>query len=65
VSENGELLIEDRFATQEPAVRRWLSAGPHAVVALETGSHSRGLARVARECGHQVIAANARELRLI
>ena len=65
VSENGELLIEDRFPTREPAVRRWLSAGASAVVALETGSHSRWMARVARECGHQVIVANARELRLI
>jgi transposase len=65
VSENGELLIEDRFPTREPAVRRWLSAGAGAVVALETGSHSRWMARVARECGHQVIVANARELRLI
>jgi transposase len=65
VSESGELLIEDRFATREPAVRRWLSGGASAVVALETGSHSRWMARVARECGHQVIVANARELRLI
>jgi transposase len=65
VNEGGELLLEDRFPTREPAVRRWLSAGPHAVVALETGTHSRWMARVARECGHQVIVANARELRLI
>jgi transposase len=65
VNEKGELLIEDRFPTREPAVRRWLSAGASAVVALETGSHSRWMAKVARQCGHQVIVANARELRLI
>jgi transposase len=65
VSETGELLIDDRFPTREPAVRRWLSAGASAVVALETGSHSRWIAKVARECGHRVIVANARELRLI
>src|ERR1700722_16682574 len=65
VSESGELVVEDRFATREPAVRRWLSAGASAVVALETGTHSRWMARVARECGHRVIVANARELRLI
>jgi transposase len=65
VSESGELVLEDRFPTREPAVRRWLSAGPSAVVALETGTHSRWMAKVARECGHEVIVANARELRLI
>ena len=65
VNEKGELLIEDRFPARELAVRRWLSAGASAVVALETGSHSRWMARVARECSHQVIVANARELRLI
>lgn len=65
VGEGGELLREERFPTREPAVRRWLSAGPAAVVALETGTHSRWIAKVARECGHQVIVANARELRLI
>jgi transposase len=65
VSEHGGLLIEDRFPTREPAVRCSLSPGARAIVAPETGSHSRWMARVARECGHQVIVANARELRLI
>ncbi len=26
VSKSGDLLVEDRFPTREPAVRRWLSA---------------------------------------
>lgn len=65
VGKGGELLIEDRFPTREPAVRRWLATGASAVVALETGTHSRWIAKVARECGHEVIVANARELRLI
>jgi transposase len=62
---NGEVLLEDRIKTREPDVRRWLAAGPAALVALETGTHSRWMAKVARECGHQVIVANAREVRLI
>jgi transposase len=65
LNDSGEVLLEDRFPTREPALRRWLSSGPGAVVALETGTHSRWIARVARQCGHQVIVANAREVRLI
>jgi transposase len=65
INGNGEILLEDRIKTREPDVRRWLAAGPAALVALETGTHSRWMAKVARECGHEVIVANARELRLI
>jgi transposase len=65
ISGGGVILLEDRIKTREPDVRRWLAAGPSALVALETGTHSRWMAKVARECGHQVIVANARELRLI
>ena len=62
---NGTLLIEDRIRTREPDVRRWLAAGPVARVALETGTHSRWIAKAARECGHEVLVANARALPLI
>ncbi len=65
VNSKGELLTEDRFRTREPELRRWLMAGPAALVAMETGTHSRWMAKVARECGHQVLVANAREVRLI
>jgi len=65
INKDGALLIEDRIKTREPELRRWLMAGPPAVVALETGTHSRWMAKVVRECNHQVIVANARELRLI
>lgn len=65
LNEHGELLIEERIRTREPELRRWLAGGAPALVALETGTHSRWMAKVARECGHEVIVANARELRLI
>jgi transposase len=65
IDQAGQLLAEDRIRTREPELRRWLSSGPPALVALETGTHSRWMAKLARQCGHNVLVANARELRLI
>jgi transposase len=65
LNSDGAMLMEERMRTREPEMRKWLSSGPAALVALETGTHSRWIAQVARQCGHEVIVANARELRLI
>lgn len=61
----GQLVAEQRIRTREPELRRWLAGYQGAVVALETGTHSPWMARVGQQCGHQVLVANARELRLI
>jgi len=34
-------------------------------IAIETGTHSPWVSRVLEECGHEVLVANARKLRLI
>jgi len=65
IGPDGELVAEERIASKEPEVRRWLSRLPAAVVALEVGTHSRWMAKVGRECGHTVLVANPRQLRLI
>lgn len=65
IGPDGEVWAEDRLASTEPEVRRWLSRLPARVVAMEVGGHSRWMARVGRECGHQVLVANPRQLRLI
>lgn len=66
IGPDGELLWEDRLASREPDVRRWLSQLPAGtVVALEVGTHSRWMAKVGRECGHRMLVANPRQLRLI
>ena len=65
IGPDGEVWAEDRIASTEPEVRRWLSRLPARVVAMEVGGHSRWMARVGRECGHQVLVANPRQLRLI
>ena len=65
IGPDGELYAEDRIASRDPEVRRWLSALPASVVAMEVGTHSRWMAKAGRECGHQVLVANPRQLRLI
>lgn len=62
---NGELLLEDRIESREPAIRRWLTKLSGCVVAMEVGGHSRWMAKVGAECGHEVLVANPRKLRLI
>jgi transposase len=34
-------------------------------IAIETGTHSPWVSRLLEECGHEVLVANARKLRLI
>ncbi len=65
IGSDGELFAEERIQSREPDVRRLLSQLPAIVVALEVGTHSRWMAKVGRECGHRVLVANPRELRLI
>ena len=66
IGADGELWGEDKIASKEPEVRRCLSRMPAGVVvAMEVGTHSRWMAKVGRECGHQVLVANPRQLRLI
>jgi transposase len=60
-----ELLVEDRIESREPAIRRWLTKLRGCVVAMEVGTHSRWMWKVAVECGHEALVANPRRVRLI
>lgn len=62
---DGELIEEGRVATQEAALRQRFSGVEPMRIALETGTHSPWVSRVLRECGHEVLVANSRKLRLI
>jgi transposase len=61
----GAVRERGRFATTPAAARTWLGDRPTLRVVLEIGTHSPWLSRVAAECGHEVLVANARRLRLI
>jgi transposase len=62
---NGQLVEEGRVATGEEALRRRFSGRPRMRIAMETGTHSPWVSRVLEECGHEVLVANSRKLRLI
>ena len=64
--EGGEIMEEGRLRTTPEAFRRrFASELPPMRIALEAGTHSPWASRVLEECGHEVLVANARKLRLI
>jgi hypothetical protein len=65
-SESGEVIEEGRLRTSPEAFRRRFSSErPPMRIAIEAGTHSPWASRVLKECGHEVLVANARKLRLI
>jgi transposase len=62
---SGEVMEEGRLrTTPETFLRRFSSERPIRI-AIEAGTHSPWASRVLEECGHEVLVANARKLRLI
>ena len=64
-TESGEVMEEGRLRTTPEAFRRRFASERPLRVAIETGTHSPWVSRVLEECGHEVLVANARKLRLI
>jgi transposase len=56
---------EGRLRTTPEAFRRRFASEQPMRIAIEAGTHSPWASRVLEECGHQVLVANARKLRLI
>ena len=64
--QSGEVIEEGRLRTSPEAFRRrFVSEQPPMRIAIEAGTHSPWASRVLEECGHEVLVANARKLRLI
>jgi transposase len=64
--ESGEVVEEGRLRTTPEALRRrFASEQPPMRIAMEAGTHSPWVSRVLEECGHEVLVANARKVRLI
>jgi transposase len=61
----GEVMEEGRLRTTPEALRRRFSSERPLRIAIEAGTHSPWVSRVLKECGHEVLLANARKLRLI
>lgn len=64
-TESGEVIEENRFATSREAFERRFSGVEPMRIAIETGTHSPWVSRILERCGHKVLVANARKVRLI
>jgi transposase len=65
-TESGEVLEEGRLRTTPEAFRRRFSSEQQPMrIAIEAGTHSPWVSRLLEECGHEVLVANARKLKLI
>jgi transposase len=65
-TQSGEIMEEGRLRTSPEAFRRRFSSErPPMRIAIEAGTHSPWVSRVLEECGHEVLVANSRKLRLI
>jgi transposase len=62
---SGEVIEEGRLRTTPGALRRRFASERPLRIAIETGTHSPWVSRLLEECGHEVLVANARRLRLI
>lgn len=65
IDPEGAVVEEARLKTTRSAFERWFGRIEPARVALEVGTHSPWLSRLLEQLGHEVIVANAREVRMI
>jgi transposase len=64
--ESGEVIEEGRLRTTPEALKRRFASEQYSLrIAIEAGTHSPWVSRVLEGCGHEVLVANARKLRLI
>jgi transposase len=61
----GEIVEQCRVKTTREAMKSRFEALKPAVIAIEVGTHSRWVSQLLSEFGHEVIVANAREIRAI
>jgi transposase len=62
---SGELIEEGRLRTTPEELRRRFDPEKKLKVAVEVGTHSTWVSRLLEECGHEVLVANSRKVRLI
>jgi transposase len=65
LSPEGDCLGESRLPTTPEDFSQYFEKIPTARVVIETGTHSPWVSRILSRCGHDVLVANSRQLRLI
>ena len=61
----GEVLAEGACATTKKGMAQMFGAMAHCRIAMEVGTHSPWVSRELKKYGHEVIVANARQVKLI
>jgi transposase len=64
-TQSGEVIEEGRLRTTPEAFRHRFESERPIRVAIEAGTHSPWASRLLEQCGHEVLVANARKVRLI
>src|SRR3712207_9147231 len=64
-TDSGEVIEEGRIPTNTKAFERRFSDAEPMRIAIEVGTHSPWISRLLEKCGHEVLVANARKVRLI
>ena len=62
---SGEVVEEGRLRTTPEAFKRRFASERTMLIAIEAGTHSPWASRLLEQCGHEILVANARKLRLI
>ncbi len=65
VDRDGTMVEEGRIRTTSAAFDRFFTARSPMFIVIEVGTHSPWVSRLLKKCGHDVIVANARRVRLI
>src|SRR5262245_42154526 len=65
LSPDGKVVQEERVKTSPCALREFFGSVEPARVALEAGAQSAWISRLLKDCGHEVIVANPRQVPLI
>ena len=64
-TDSGEVIEEARMRTTPEAFRRRFNSERSLKIAVEVGTHSPWASRLLEECGHEVLVANPRKVKLI
>jgi len=65
LNSSGEVVEEERVATTKQGMRQAFGTRKRSRIAMEVGTHSPWVSRLLSRFGHEVIVANARQVRLI
>ncbi len=65
LDEAGKIILEQKVATTQEAMKQTFGKIPRSLIAMETGTHSPWVSRLLTELGYEVIVAHAQKVELI